>query len=128
MTPCEYGPMADGALSVVIFFNGIDAPYGCAADANAGDRECYSLGGFEGQTEEAVGVCGGHSPQLLGIAIARRGELGESVDDPPWLVSFAAERHRRKVRRVGLDEQTVLRNQPQQIVVAPLFERDDSAE
>ena len=93
-----------------------------------GDRECYTLGGFEGQTEKPLSVCRGHSPQLLGVAIACRGELGESVGDPRWLVSFATERHRRKVRRVGLDEQTVLRNQPQQIVVAPLFERDDSAE
>src|SRR2546423_10425863 len=28
MIPCEYGPIADGAFSVVIFFEAIDAPVG----------------------------------------------------------------------------------------------------
>jgi len=50
------------------------------------------------------------------------------VRDPRWLVPLAAERHRGQVRGVRFDEKAVSGHEPQQIIVRPFPEGDDSAE
>jgi hypothetical protein len=50
------------------------------------------------------------------------------VRDPGGLVPFSPEGNRRQIWRVGLDEQTIARHQPHEVVVLPLVERDDPGE
>jgi len=64
---------------------------------------------------------------LSGIVVTCARQSRDRVDDPRRLVSLAAKRNGRKVRRVGLDQQPVARNQAQQIFVRPFLEGDDSA-
>jgi hypothetical protein len=80
------------------------------------------------QTKKASCVLGGGSPKLEWIVAPSRRDLRESVRNPRGLVPFSAERNRREIWRIGLDEQPVARYQPQQVVVAPLLERYDPGE
>ena len=45
--------------------------------------------------------------------------------NPSGFVPFSPERNRREIWGIGLDEQPVARDQPQQGVVCPFLERDD---
>jgi hypothetical protein len=91
-------------------------------------RECYSLSRWKGQTEEALGVGRSRLAELLRILAANCGDLSERVRDPRGLVSLAAIRHRREVRRIRFDQKSIARHHPNQIVVRPFLERHDAAE
>ena len=52
------------------------------------ERECYTLGSFEGQTEKALGVRRGRPSKLEGIVGPSRRDLRERVSDPRRLVPF----------------------------------------
>ena len=91
-------------------------------------RECYTLCSFEGQTEKAFRVGSRHSSELSRIVSARPGNFRERVGNPGGLVPLPPEWHRREIRRIGLDEQSVSGHEPNQIVVGPLAERHDPAE
>ena len=92
------------------------------------NRECYSLGGLKGQTEETLAIGRGRASQVVDVVAAGSRDLGQSVSDPRRLVALAAVGHRRKIRRIGFDEQTIPRHEPEKIVVRPLVERHDAAE
>ncbi len=91
-------------------------------------RECYSLGGLKGQTENSFSVGGRLPPELLRIVAANGGDLRKSMRDPCRLVPFATVRHGGEVRGIGLDQKTIVRHQPEEVVVRPLVEGDDAAE
>jgi hypothetical protein len=91
-------------------------------------RECYSLGGSKGQTEKTPGIGGGRPSKLLEVIAANGGDLRKRMRDPRRLIPFPAVGHWRKVRGIGLDQQTILRHQSKKIVVRPLVERHDPAE
>jgi hypothetical protein len=91
-------------------------------------RECYSLGCWKGQTEEAPGVGRRRQPKLAWIVPAHGGDLLQRIRDPRRLVSLSAMRHRREVRRIGLNKKAIVRHHSNQIVVRPLLEGDDTAE
>jgi hypothetical protein len=91
-------------------------------------RECYSLGGWKGQTEKAPGVGGRRQPKLVRIIAANGGDLSQRICDPHRLVSLPAMRHRREVGRIGLDQKAIARHHSNQIGVRPLLERHDAAE
>ena len=91
-------------------------------------RECYSLGCWKGQTKEAPGIGRGRPTEILWIIAANYGDLGESVRHPRRLVPLPPVWHRREVRRIGLNQETIPRHQPKEIVVRPLLERHDPAE
>ena len=90
-------------------------------------RECYSLGGLKGQTKEAPGVGSGRPSKLLRILSTGRGDLREGVRYPRRLIPLSPVRNRREVRRIGLDQQTISRHEPEKIVVRPLLEGHDPA-
>jgi hypothetical protein len=91
-------------------------------------RECYTLGGVEGQTKETLGVRSGSVSKLARIVATGGSDLGKCVNYPCGLVPLPAVRHGRQVRRIGFDEQSVSRHQPEKIVVAPFLERHDATE
>jgi hypothetical protein len=91
-------------------------------------RECYSLGRWKGQTEESMGVGRSRGAKLLRIIATNGGDLPERVRDPCRLVPFPAVRHRREIRRIGLDQKAIARHHPNEFVVSPLLERDYTAE
>ena len=91
-------------------------------------RECYQLGGVQGQPEEAFGIGRRRPSELLRIDAADGGELRQRQRHPRRLVALAAMGHRCKIGGVGLDEEAGFGHQPQEIVVRPLFERHDPAE
>jgi len=89
-------------------------------------RECYTLGCAQGQAEKALSVCSSHTAKLQWIVTASTRHPGKRVSDPRGFVPLPPERNRREVRRVGLDEQSVARHEPKQVVVSPLVEGHDS--
>ena len=91
-------------------------------------RECYSLGGWKGQTEQASGVGCRRQPKLVGIIAANGGDLSQRICDPHRLVPLPTMRHRREVGRIGLNQKAIARHHSNQIVVRPLLERHDTAE
>ena len=91
-------------------------------------RECYTLCGREGQTEETLCVRRGDPSQLERMHAASRCDFGERMCDPSWFVAFAPEGNGCEIRRIRLYEQAILRNQTNQVVVRPFFESDDAAE
>jgi hypothetical protein len=91
-------------------------------------RECYTLCGFEGQTEEALRVRGSHASQLEGIVAASCRELRERVSHPCRLVPLPPEGDGGQIGGVGLHQQSVLWYEAEQIVVAPLVEGHNAAE
>ena len=91
-------------------------------------RECYSLGCLKGQAKETLGIGRGRLAKLLWIVAANDGELRESVRDPRRLVPLPPVWHWREVRGIGLNQETIPRHQPKEIVVRPLLERHDPAE
>jgi hypothetical protein len=91
-------------------------------------RECYSLSRWKGQTEEALSVGSSRPAKLLRIITPNCGDLSERVRDPCGLVSLPAIRRRREVWRIGLDQKSIARHHPNQIVVRPFLERYDPAE
>ena len=70
-------------------------------------RECYSLGCWKGQTEEAPGVGRRHHTKLVRIIAANGGDLSQRIRDPRRLVSLSAMRHRREVGRIGLNKKAI---------------------
>ncbi len=92
------------------------------------NRECYSLGGSRCQTEEAFSVVRHGSSKLRRIDAARGSNSGDGVGDPRRFVALAAKWDRREIGRVGFDKEPVVRHEPKQRLVSPLFERYDPAE
>src|SRR5438270_8316185 len=104
-------------------------PCGYVADQDSlRERECYTLCGFDSQTKQAPRVGGSDVAERVDGRLARPCKFFQSVDHPGRLIPSASERHRREIRRVGLDQQTVVGNQPQQVVVSPFLEGDNPAE
>jgi hypothetical protein len=91
-------------------------------------RECYSLCGLKGQTEETLGIGSCLPPKLLPVITADGGDLRERMRNPRWLIPFSAVGHRCEVGRIRLDEQAILRHESKKIVVRPFVERHDPAE
>jgi hypothetical protein len=91
-------------------------------------RECYTLGGVEGQTKETFGVRRSGGSKLAGIVATGGSDFGKRVHDPGGLVPLPAVRHGRQVGRIGFEEQSVSRHQSEQIVGAPFLERHDATE
>ena len=91
-------------------------------------RECYTLGGAEGQTEETSGVRGRHAAKIERILAAGGGDLRERASDPCRLVPFPPERNRCQIGRVGLHQQPLPGHESKQVVVRPLVEGHDPAE
>src|SRR5437867_3084970 len=119
--PCEYGPMAAGALSVWTVSIGIAFGWRKSCESRRSERS-------KREREETGGVRGRLGSDGRGIDGARGGEPVDREGQPRRLVALSAMRHGRKVWRVRLDEQTIVRNRAQQRVVLPLHERDDAAE
>jgi len=92
------------------------------------ERECYSLRGFESQPKKALRIGGSCLAEADRIFTSSIGELDDGVRYPGRLIALAAKRDWRQVRRVGFHQQTVARNEPQQRIIRPLLEGDDSAE
>ena len=92
------------------------------------ERECYTLGSFEGQTEKALGVRRGGPSKFEGIVGPGRRDLRERVSDPRRLVPFPPEGNWCEIRGIGLHEQAIPRHQSQQVVVSPFIEGHDPAE
>ena len=91
-------------------------------------RECYTLCGCEGQTEETLCVRRRDTSQLERMHAASRRDFGERMCDPRWFVAFSPEGNGCEIRRIRLYEQAILRNQTNQVVVHPFLESDDAAE
>jgi hypothetical protein len=83
---------------------------------------------LKGQTEQALGIRRGGHAKLPGIVAANHRHLPERIGDPRRLISLPAVRHRREVGRIGLDQQTIARYHPNQIIVCPVLEGHDTAE
>jgi hypothetical protein len=92
------------------------------------ERECYTLGSVEGQTEKTFGVRRGGSPEIERFVVPSRCNLRESMRDPGRLVPFPPEGNRREIRRIRLHEQTIPWYQAHQVVVRPFVEGHDPAE
>ena len=91
-------------------------------------RECYSLSRWKGQTEETLRIGGGDRTKLLWVFAASGSDFSDSVRDPRRLVPLSAIRHRREVRRIGLDQETIPGHHPNEIVVSPVLERNYAGE
>jgi len=91
-------------------------------------RECYTLCGREGQTEETLCVRRRDPSQLERMHAASRCDFGERMCDPRWFIAFPPEGNGCEIWRIRLYEQAILRNQTNQVVVRPFSERDDAAE
>ena len=65
---------------------------------------------------------------MVGLHVSNGGESRNGHRNPCGLVPFSAVWNGGKIRRIGFDEQTVLRHQPDNIVAIPVPERDDAAE
>jgi hypothetical protein len=92
------------------------------------ERECYTLGSFEGQTEKALGVGRGGPSKVEGIVGPGSRDLRERVSDPRRLVPFPSEGNGCEIWGIGLHEQAIPRHQSQQVVVRPFLEGHDPAE
>ncbi len=91
-------------------------------------RECYTLCGFKGQTEEALRVRRSCGTKLEGIVVASRSELRQRMNHPRRLIPRSPERHRRQIWGVGLHQQPIARHEAEEVVVDPLFESDHATE
>jgi hypothetical protein len=92
------------------------------------ERECYTLGSFEGQTEKALGVRRGGPSELERIVGPGRRDLRERVSHPRRLVPFPSEGNGCEIRGIRLHEQAIRRHQSQEVVVSPFIEGHDPAE
>ena len=124
--PWEYGPIAPGALSVLIVFNAIQCSLGCPVNPFSIKRECYSHGVVRGQAEQSSGIGDDRVPELGGVVTPHRRYPSERMSDPRRLVPFPAKWDRRKVGRVGFDQKPILRHHANQLVVRPFPESHDS--
>ena len=92
------------------------------------ERECYTLGRLEGQTEKSLGVRGRSASKLERIVTPGFCNLREGVGNPRRLVPLPSEGNGGEIRRVGLHQQTIPRYKPHQVVVRPFVEGHDPAE
>src|SRR4029079_11155752 len=123
MIPCEYGPIADGALSVLIVFSGIQCSIRVRCDSRErGDGECYTLSSVQSQTKQPLRIERCNGPEVCRIGASDKRKPGDCVCEPRRIGALATERHRREVGRVGFDEQPVLRHQSKEVVVRPFLE------
>lgn len=80
------------------------------------------------ECEEPSGIPDRERTERSGFYTSRLRKSRHGEAHPRGLIALAAMRHGRKVWRVGLGEEPVVRHDPQQRLVRPLPERDDSAE
>jgi hypothetical protein len=114
---------------VLIFFSGIKLSVGCLERGRSQrERECYTLGRLEGQTEKSFGVRGRRPSKLERIVTPGRRDLRKRVGNPRRFVPLPSEGNGRQVWGVGLHQQAIPRYKPHQIVVRPFVEGHDSAE
>ena len=92
------------------------------------ERECYSRWRVKGQTKQAPCVRGRQPAEPVSIRLANGCKFVDRVRHPHWLISFPPEWDRRQIRRVGFNEQAIVRNEAKEIIVRPFLEGDDAAE
>ncbi len=92
------------------------------------ERECYTLGSVEGQTEKSLCVRGRGLSKLESIVTSSLCNLRKRMGDPRRLVPFPPEGNGCEIRGIGLHQQTIPRYQPHQVVIRPFVERHDPAE
>jgi hypothetical protein len=92
------------------------------------ERQSYTLCRLEGQAKESLRVRGSHAAKLDRIVSSSGGDPRQRVEDPRRLVPLSPERNGRQIWRVGLQQQPLSRDEPEQVVVSPLVEGHDPAE
>ncbi len=65
-----------------------------------------------GKIEQSLRVAQCRRAKLLDVLPSRVGQSLKGQSDERGLIALSAVRHRRKIRRIGLDEQSVIGHEP----------------